>query len=53
LNDPDLARQLGRRGQAAVYDRYSDAAMAQRMLELYGGLGARDSTKDEKQLSKE
>jgi hypothetical protein len=32
---PELADELGRRGQQAIHERYSAEIMAQRTLELY------------------
>jgi glycosyltransferase involved in cell wall biosynthesis len=36
--EPSLADDLGRRGRAAIHDRYHAQAMAKRTLELYRGL---------------
>ncbi len=40
--DPDLASQCGRRAQQVVHARYNAEVMAQRMIELYEGIGGRD-----------
>jgi glycosyltransferase involved in cell wall biosynthesis len=37
--DPDFAAQCGRRAQQIVHERYNAEVMAQRMSELYEGLG--------------
>jgi len=42
LRDGALAAECGRRAQQAVYGRYNAEVMAQRMVELYEGLGIRD-----------
>jgi glycosyltransferase involved in cell wall biosynthesis len=39
LADPDAARQMGERGQAAVADRYHWGVSARRLLEVYEALG--------------
>jgi glycosyltransferase involved in cell wall biosynthesis len=40
-DDPGLARELGRRGRAAVAERYGAKAMAEATLAVYRGLAAR------------
>ena len=38
--DPELARELGRRGTAGVREHYTSTLMADRALDVYGRLGA-------------
>lgn len=38
VENPDLVKELGRRGMEAVQDRYHDALMAERTADLYGRL---------------
>ncbi|HEX6964137.1 MAG TPA: glycosyltransferase family 4 protein [Lacipirellula sp.] len=40
LNEPERAKELGRRGRQAVHERYHARAMAERTLELYKSLRA-------------
>jgi glycosyltransferase involved in cell wall biosynthesis len=39
LADPEAARAMGERGRAAVVERYHWGVSAERLLEVYAGLG--------------